>query len=48
MKKTPVEWLIEQMTQRNFISIPKPEWVQQAKEMEKDRESKIKELDKSI
>ena len=45
MEKTPVEWLIEQMTQRDFISIPKPEWIQQAKEMEKDRESRIKELE---
>lgn len=45
MEKTPVEWLIEQMTQRDFISIPKPEWFQQAKEMEKDRETRIKELE---
>jgi hypothetical protein len=45
MEQTPVEWLIEQMTQRDFISIPKPEWIQQAKEMEKDRESRIKELE---
>ena len=45
MEKTPVEWLIEQMTQRDFISIPKPEWIQQSKEMEKDRETRIKELE---
>lgn len=37
MKQTAVEWLIEQMTQRDFISIPKPEWIQQAKEMEKEQ-----------
>ena len=45
MEQTPVEWLIEQMTQRDFIAIPKPEWIQQAKEMEKDREIRIKELE---
>ena len=37
MKQTAVEWLIEQMTQRDFIAIPKPEWIQQAKEMEKEQ-----------
>ena len=37
MKQTAVEWLIEQMTQRDVISIPKPEWIQQAKEMEKEQ-----------
>ena len=37
MKQTAVEWLIEQMTQRDFIAIPKPEWIQQAKAMEKEQ-----------
>jgi hypothetical protein len=33
--KTAVEWLVEQMTQGDFIALPKPEWIKQAKEMEK-------------
>lgn len=37
MKQTAVEWLIEQMTQRDFIAIPKPEWIQQAKQLEKQQ-----------
>lgn len=37
MKQTAVEWLVEQMTQQDFIAIPKPEWIEQAKEMEKER-----------
>ena len=37
MKQTAVEWLVEQMTKRDFIAIPKPEWIQQAKEMEKEQ-----------
>ena len=37
MKQTAVEWLVEQMTQRDFIAIPKPEWIQQALEMEKEQ-----------
>ena len=36
MGQTAVEWLVEQMTQRDFIAIPKPEWIQQAKAMEKE------------
>ncbi len=35
MKQTAVEWLVEQMTKRDFIAIPKPEWIEQAKEMGK-------------
>jgi gentisate 1,2-dioxygenase len=34
--KTAIEWLVEQMTQGDFIALPKPEWINQAKEMEKD------------
>ena len=37
MKQTAVEWLIEKMTQQDFIAIPKPEWIEQAKEMEKEQ-----------
>ena len=37
MKQTAVEWLVEQMTQRDFIAIPKPEWIEQAKAMEKEQ-----------
>jgi hypothetical protein len=37
MKQTAVEWLVEQMTKRDFIAIPKPEWIQQAKVMEKEQ-----------
>ncbi len=35
--KTAVEWLVEQMTQGDFIALPKPEWIKQAKEMEKEQ-----------
>ena len=35
--KTAVEWLVEQMTQGDFIALPKREWIEQAKEMEKDQ-----------
>jgi hypothetical protein len=35
--KTSVEWLVEQMTQGDFIALPKPEWIKQAKEMEKEQ-----------
>jgi hypothetical protein len=35
-KQTAVEWLVEKMTQQDFIAIPKPEWIKQAKEMEKE------------
>lgn len=31
---TAVEWLVEQMTQGDFIALPKPEWIKQAKAME--------------
>ena len=44
MKQTAVEWLIEQMEQRDFISIPKPEWVQQAKEMDKKQSLELIKL----
>jgi hypothetical protein len=37
MKQTAVEWLVEQMTQGDFIALPKPEWIKQAKEMEKEQ-----------
>jgi len=37
MKQTAVEWLIEQMRQPNWMSIPTTEWIQQAKEMEKQQ-----------
>ncbi len=37
MKQTAVEWLVEQMTQGDFIALPKPEWIKQAKEMEKQQ-----------
>ena len=37
MKQTAVEWLVEKMTQQDFIAIPKPEWIKQAKEMEKEQ-----------
>jgi hypothetical protein len=37
MKKTAVEWLVEKMTQQDFIAIPKPEWIEQAKEIEKQQ-----------
>ena len=36
-EKTAVEWLVEQMTKRDFIAIPKPELIDQAKEMEKEQ-----------
>jgi hypothetical protein len=36
-KISAVEWLVEQMTQQDFIAIPKPEWIEQAKEMEKEQ-----------
>jgi hypothetical protein len=35
--KTAVEWLVEQMTQGDFIALPKREWIEQAKEMEKEQ-----------
>jgi hypothetical protein len=35
--KTAVEWLVEQMTQGDFIQLPKREWIDQAKEMEKEQ-----------
>jgi hypothetical protein len=35
--KTAVEWLVEQMTQGDFIALPKPQWIKQAKEMEKEQ-----------
>ena len=34
---TAVEWLVEKMTQQDFIAIPKPEWIEQAKAMEKEQ-----------
>jgi hypothetical protein len=34
VKQTAVEWLVEQMTQGDFIALPKPEWIKQAKGME--------------
>ena len=37
MKQTAVEWLVEQMTQGDFIALPKREWIEQAKEMEKEQ-----------
>ena len=37
MKQTAVEWLVEKMTQGEFISIPKREWIEQAKAMEKEQ-----------
>ena len=37
MKQTAVEWLVEKMTQQDFIAIPKPEWIEQAKAMEKEQ-----------
>jgi hypothetical protein len=37
MKQTAVEWLVEQMTQGDFIALPKPQWIKQAKEMEKEQ-----------
>jgi transposase len=37
MKQTAVEWLVEQMTQGDFIALPKTEWIKQAKEMEKEQ-----------
>ena len=33
-KNSAIEWLVEQMTQGDFIALPKPEWIKQAKEME--------------
>jgi hypothetical protein len=38
--KTAVEWLVEQMTQGDFIALPKREWIKQAKEMEKEQHEK--------
>ena len=35
MKQTAVEWLVEQMRQPNWMSIPTTDWIQQAKQMEK-------------
>jgi hypothetical protein len=35
--KTAVEWLVEQMTQGDFIALPKTEWIKQAKEREKEQ-----------
>ena len=35
--QSAVEWLVEKMTQGDFIAIPKPEWIEQAKEMEEQR-----------
>jgi len=35
--KTAVEWLVEQMTQGDFIALPKPECIKQAKDMEKEQ-----------
>ena len=35
MEQTAVEWLVEQMTKGDFIALPKREWIEQAKEMEK-------------
>lgn len=40
MKQTAIEWLVEKMTQQDFIAIPKPEWIEQAKEMEKAEKDK--------
>ena len=37
MKQTAVEWLVDKMTQQDFIAIPKPEWIEQAKEMEREQ-----------
>jgi len=37
MKQTAVEWLVEQMRQPNWMSIPTTEWIQQAKAMEKEQ-----------
>jgi hypothetical protein len=37
MKQTAVEWLVEKMTQQDFIAIPTPEWIEQAKAMEKEQ-----------
>jgi hypothetical protein len=38
---TAVEWLVEKMTQQDFIAIPKPEWIEQAKAMEKEQMKEI-------
>ena len=32
MKQTAVEWLVEQMRQPNWMSIPTTDWIQQAKQ----------------
>lgn len=37
MKQTAVDWLVEQMRQPNWMSIPTTEWIQQAKQMEKEQ-----------
>ena len=37
MKQTAVEWLVEQMRQPNWMSIPTTDWIQQAKAMEKEQ-----------
>jgi hypothetical protein len=36
MKQTAIEWLVEQMTQGDFIALPKREWIEKAKVMEKE------------
>jgi hypothetical protein len=37
MTQTAVEWLVEQIKNPNWISIPTYQWIQQAKEMEKQQ-----------
>ena len=34
--ESALEFLLEQMTKGDFIALPKPEWIKQAKEMEKN------------
>ena len=52
MEKTPVEWLVEQMIERKYFAKDVPlsyttleHLVNPAKQMEKDRETRIKELE---
>ena len=45
MKQTAVEWLVSQLNKEGFAQVVTDEELEQAKEMEKNRETRIKELE---
>ena len=45
MKQTAGEWLVSQLNKEGFAQVVTDEELEQAKEMEKNRETRIKELE---